>query len=172
MKGSSLLVNPSQGRRNTGALTEDQIKSLSAFFANRQGVVLAYLFGSQVAGRVGPLSDVDIAVLLHERIPPDQYGHIKIALISDLMRLLRRDDVDVVILNRADLILCHQVVKNGRLLHCADEDVRVKFTFETYRDYLDHLPMCREFAKGMRDRLEEGRFGHSRARHTAALHET
>ncbi len=37
---------------------------LSAYFANLPRVDLAYLFGSQARRKAGPLSDVDIAVLL------------------------------------------------------------------------------------------------------------
>ncbi|RLC56366.1 MAG: hypothetical protein DRI80_16390, partial [Chloroflexota bacterium] len=39
----------------------------------RHGVVLAYLFGSQAEGTAGPLSDVDIAVLLGPEVPRERW---------------------------------------------------------------------------------------------------
>ncbi|MCX7682029.1 MAG: nucleotidyltransferase domain-containing protein, partial [Anaerolineae bacterium] len=42
----------------------------------RHGVVLAYLFGSQAEGRAGPLSDVDIAVLLGPQVPEERWTQV------------------------------------------------------------------------------------------------
>jgi predicted nucleotidyltransferase len=47
---------------------EPYLPELKRIFEQR-GVVLAYLFGSQATGRAGPLSDVDFAVLLDQRLP-------------------------------------------------------------------------------------------------------
>lgn len=38
---------------------QEQLEELLA----RQGVILAYLFGSQATGQAGPLSDVDVVIL-------------------------------------------------------------------------------------------------------------
>ena len=72
--------------------------SLEPVFA-RYPVVAAYLFGSQASGATTPLSDVDIAVLLAPDTPSP--GSVQAALISDLMLMLRRSDIDVVVLNAA-----------------------------------------------------------------------
>ncbi len=47
-----------------GRLSGSQIAQLQNFFHGRNEVELAFLFGSQARGTAGPLSDVDIAVLI------------------------------------------------------------------------------------------------------------
>ena len=52
-----------------GTLNLDEYKpALEAYFAALDDVVLAYLFGSYARGQAGPLSDVDVAVLLNDPI--------------------------------------------------------------------------------------------------------
>lgn len=61
-------------------------------------VLVAYLFGSAARGRPGPLSDVDVAVLLAE----DREGAGRaLDLIGDLAAAAATDDVDLVVLNEA-----------------------------------------------------------------------
>ncbi len=50
----------------------------------RQGVVLAYLFGSQARGDAGPLSDVDVAVLFGPDVPEDEQCHRLLRLVGEL----------------------------------------------------------------------------------------
>ncbi len=82
-------------------ITEEVQEQLEELFA-RQGVILAYLFGSQAEGRAGPLSDVDVAVLLGPDAPPRRgWSDPQINLMDELAHLFGVKRVDVVILNRA-----------------------------------------------------------------------
>ena len=59
----------------------------------------AYLFGSVACGSAGPLSDIDLAVLL----PTDDLGvctDLRLELYADCCRVLKRNDIDIVLLNR------------------------------------------------------------------------
>jgi uncharacterized protein YutE (UPF0331/DUF86 family)/predicted nucleotidyltransferase len=81
----------------------------------RHDVRAAYLFGSALQGPVGPLSDLDIAVL-----PPpdldDWLGYYS-DLYGDLCQLFQADNIDLVLLNQAPLSLQARVVLDGlRLL--------------------------------------------------------
>jgi len=104
-------------------------------------VVLAYLFGSHASGRAGPLSDVDVAVLLTGR--PSARGCFKrrLDIIGGLMSLFHMNDVDVVILNQAPLALRYQVVRSGILVHCADRQAAIRFRVETLNLYFDFKPI-------------------------------
>ena len=116
----------------------------------KHGVVLAYLFGSQSEGPAGPLSDIDIAVLLRpdrlkERgMAKDRWSDPQIDLIGDLCRLFHRNDVDVVILNQATPLLMHQVVKHGKIIY-EDPVTRPAVDFAAYAisRYADTIPLRR-----------------------------
>jgi predicted nucleotidyltransferase len=144
---------------------------LENFMATQSEVRLAYLFGSQAKRKAHALSDVDIAVLLTEQSSPLEQSRARMRLMSELMRLLGREDVDVVLLNQAPLLLRHRVLRDGRLLFAADERERVQFAAETYQHYLDHRHMYDVLDEAMFARLREGRFGRGQIGASRALRE-
>ena len=75
------------------------------------------------------------------------------------MALLRREDVDLVVLNQASLLLRQRVLRDGRLLFANNDRERVRFAAETYRRYLDCRYMYDVLDEAMFARLQEGRFG-------------
>ena len=111
--------------------------SLQSLFASHP-VIAAYLFGSQASGATTPLSDVDIALLLAPEVQSP--GSIQAAVISDLMLVLRRSDIDVVILNTAPPLLKQRAI-SGRLLYCRDDLARVRFEVAARREYFDTKPL-------------------------------
>ena len=119
---------------------------------DRYPVVAAYLFGSQASGMTTPLSDVDIAVVLEpDRASP---GLVQANLISDLMLVFQRSDVDVVVLNTAPPLLKERAISRGRLLYCRDDLARVHFEVATRREYFDTQPL-----RDAQDRALLARYG-------------
>lgn len=104
---------------------------------------MAYLFGSQAEGTTGPLSDVDIAVLMGPDAPGERWSDVQIDLIGDLTSLFHRDDVDVVILNRATPLLAHRVATRGQVIYEPDPLARTRFEVEALRRYVDTEPLRR-----------------------------
>lgn len=91
----------------------DAIKPDIKNLAEKHGLSLVVLFGSQATGALHPKSDVDIAVL--------SKGHIDmLALTGDFYKLLQREDVEVVNLGTASPTLMYVVVRDGKLL-CENE---------------------------------------------------
>jgi len=133
---------------------------LKEALAKQPEVKLAYLFGSHARGRAHKLSDVDVAVFLTEELSEREMGEIRIRLTAELMRALRSDAIDVVILNLASPLLCHRVLRDGKLIYSVDETTRVRFTTDTYRLYLDHRYLYDILDEAMFRRIREGRFGH------------
>jgi predicted nucleotidyltransferase len=121
------------------------------------GVVLAYLFGSQAEGKAGPLSDVDIAVLLGPQVTREQWFQVQLDLMGALMSLFHRDDVDVAILNQATPVLAHEVVQSGQILYEARPGIRVEFELATLRRYVDTEPLRRLQNRRLLERVEEYR---------------
>jgi len=125
----------------------------------RHGVILAYLYGSQAQGDVGPLSDVDVAVQFAPDLPRREHfsrvGH----LTSDLCQLLRRDDVYVVDLDAIPPLLCHRIYLNHRLLYCPDDAVRVAFETQALQQYVATRPLRRIRWRYVMRRITQGRYG-------------
>ena len=135
---------------------EPYLPELHRIFRER-GVILAYLFGSQAEGTAGPLSDVDIAVLLGPEVPRERWGDVQIDLIGDLTSLFHRNDVDVVILNRATPLLAWEVVRYGQRIYEPDPGVRVDFETAAFRRYVDTKPLRKLQLQRLAEWIEERR---------------
>jgi len=92
---------PSRTREKPPEVNERTLAEASRRFASRPEVLVAYLFGSHARGKATPISDVDVAVLLSEAVPCGSYLDYRIALMQELTRIFRSDEVQVVILNHA-----------------------------------------------------------------------
>ena len=126
---------------------------------NREGVVAGMLIGSQASGTAGPLSDVDIAVWHDPQLDARGRFDLQLALASDAGRALGTDEIDVVMLNHAPPLLQHRAIRDGKRLVERDRDVRVRLETWAILDYLDTAPLRAELGRGVRRRMEEGRFG-------------
>jgi predicted nucleotidyltransferase len=96
--------------------------ALHRAFDGATGVISAYLFGSVAEGRAHRESDLDIGVLLEWTAHPDARARFeaRLRLIADIGSVIRRNDVDVVILNDAPPHLARKIVTSGRRVFCAD----------------------------------------------------
>lgn len=126
---------------------------------DREGVVAAMLIGSQAQGTAGPLSDVDIAVWHDPELDARGRFDLQVALASDAGDALDTDEIDVVMLNHAPPLLRHRAIRDGKRLVERDHDERVRLETRAILDYLDTAPLRAELGRGVRRRMEEGRFG-------------
>ena len=85
--------------------------------------------------------NVDVAVLLGPDVAPESWGEVQINLINDLMSLFQRDDVDVVVLNKATPLLAHRVVYDGTVIFEPNPLTRVRFEVKTLHRYIDTVPL-------------------------------
>ena len=129
---------------------------LSAYFANLPRVDLAYLFGSQARRKAGPLSDVDIAVLLEGMPDTDTCFDLRLEIIGGMMCILRTDDVDVVILNQAPLALQYQVVRDGELIFCRDRRLAVEYRCRVLNLYFDFEPLLERHKQTFFEKVRKG----------------
>ncbi len=110
-------------------MKSDNIKErlLPVFNKHESNVLFAYLFGSSVRNNTFPLSDVDIAVFLYKQKEESYFG-IKCSLYVDFCRVLKRNDVDVVVLNNpANIILFDKIIREGIVLVDRDSDLRDEY---------------------------------------------
>lgn len=102
-----------------------------------QGKILfAYLFGSQARGEATVASDFDLAVYCAGS-GPEEFFAVRLDLYGDLCRALRRNDVDILILNSANTILRDEVVRHGLLIYDRDSEARMDFEVKALHHALD-----------------------------------
>jgi predicted nucleotidyltransferase len=97
----------------------------------REGVVLAYLFGS-LAERENA-GDVDLALL--------RQSDSVFALWAAIVDRLGTERLDLVDLATASPVLRFEILRNAKLLYAADEEVLERFTMETLHLYRDTAPL-------------------------------
>jgi len=154
---------------DTSVARESFIERLERFFAEGSDVAAAYLFGSAVGDRSGPMSDVDIAVLATGDIAgaespdspdpvPPELTDLQLELAGRLPSLVGGRCVDVLMLNRAPVRVAFPAVHEGRLLSGSDSPERVLFEVDLLRRYTDYRPVIREYQSALRARIERGEF--------------
>ncbi len=116
------------------------------------GAVLAYLFGSVARGQERADSDLDLAVLLDERIPEKRRGEIRLHLTTELVGLTHTNDVDVVILNEAPPLLADRVVRTGKLI-LGERPDQFRFEIQALKRFIDTIPLRRYIEKRLLERI-------------------
>ncbi len=108
---------------------------LRGHLMSKPGIIAAYLFGSYARGKEQPSSDIDIAVLLDKK-DHHAYRRIREGLLLELSRITRKD-VDVIILNTANLILLRQVFAKGIHLVTNDRKKLAAFKMIAFSEMAD-----------------------------------
>jgi predicted nucleotidyltransferase len=134
--------------------THDLTERLRHLLAGAPGVLVAYLYGSHAREQAGPLSDVDVALLLD-----GDHEERRLELTAAIAHVVAPARADVVVLNDAPSALSYRVLRDGTVLASRDERARVQHWVRTVDRYLDMAPARRLLAAGTRNRLREGRFG-------------
>ncbi|MGQ9483235.1 type VII toxin-antitoxin system MntA family adenylyltransferase antitoxin [Chloroflexus sp.] len=111
-----------------------------AMMTTHPNVCLVYLFGSQVSGTTGPLSDVDLAVLLTHGTSMLQAMaklELRFAVLLDGRR------ANLIVLNQAPIELAYAVIAQGTIIYQRSLAERVEYEAEVMSRYGDYLPFLR-----------------------------
>ncbi|MGH3684793.1 MAG: type VII toxin-antitoxin system MntA family adenylyltransferase antitoxin [Pseudonocardiaceae bacterium] len=114
-------------------------------------VQFVYLYGSLACGDARPGSDVDLAVSLRPSGSLFDEAHLH----DQLAAALGRDDVDLLIVDRAPLWLQFRVVA-GRVLFSRDERARIAFRERVEKAFLDFRPYHDSYLAAVRERIRRG----------------
>jgi len=134
-------------------------RRFAAYCEQRAQVLAGYIFGSFAHGKAGPLSDLDLALLMQEPVSGDELWEFRKQAVLDLMSLFHTDDVDVVLLNEAPPLLAHRATWCGDLAYSRDERERVAFEVRALQRYCDMVPVWNLFERALYARIENGTFG-------------
>jgi len=137
--------------------TAELAPKMRSVLVQDERVDCAWLFGSVARGDTGPLSDVDVAVLLAAAVPAEARLDVAAALIEELERRCGR--VDLVLLEEASPALRHRVFREGLLLFERDARRRVAFETRAIQEYLDFQPLAEIYDRALIARAAEGRLG-------------
>ncbi len=116
--------------------------SLAGVFLNDPNIIFAYLFGGLLKDKPNPLSDVDVAVYV-KNIKKLDY----LELFGNISNVLGTDEIDLVILNTAQLSLTGRVLQNRKVLVDKDPFLRHKYESTVLREFFDFKIKERDILK-------------------------
>lgn len=125
-----------------------EFERLKDIFKDYPYIASAYLFGSQASGKIGPMSDVDIAILLKGNAPTGtKLLHEEDYLAYRIAKALEVREVDLIDLNSKGLIFQHNVLRTGKLIYDDDPTFRIKFEMRVISNFCDFEPTLRFIEK-------------------------
>jgi predicted nucleotidyltransferase len=127
-----------------------------SYLRSRKEVLAAYIFGSVASGTQRADSDVDIALLVTDKVIQGDALQYRLNAIRDLMGILKRDDVDLILLNQAPPLLAHRVLSKGKLILERSASARVAFQVRAVNRYLDTQPMRNIYLSYLKKQAREG----------------
>jgi len=138
-------------------LFEKQAQLHSLF--QRSPVDVAYTQGTASGRRLaGAYSDLDVALLLLEKVKANEFFDYQVYFVSELSKTLETQGLDVVILNQASLLQRAQVVRSWPILYQRDEKRRVQWETRAVMDYLDFQKYDDLQSKALAERTKSDRF--------------
>jgi predicted nucleotidyltransferase len=126
-------------------------EELRRYFAERPElrVVSLYLFGSHAEGRAHRESDIDLAALLDWQGYPTRRERFdaRVRLGSELIHVLRHNEVDLVILNDVPPLFGRRIVTEGVRLFLGDPGVDEAYLVDIQLRAADLAPWIRRMEK-------------------------
>ncbi|MDD2366038.1 MAG: nucleotidyltransferase domain-containing protein [Desulfuromonadaceae bacterium] len=125
-----------------------KMELFTVFSKYQPAIITAYLFGSTAKGMTTPNSDIDIALLLDSN-DKTSGATLKFSIYADLCRTLKRNDIDLLLLNTSDnLILNDEIIRHGKVLYSTDNEAREKFELNVLHRSID-FKYQRHYAMGV-----------------------
>lgn len=131
---------------------EEKLNKLKEYFQNRDDVVMAFVFGSQAEKRTHAGSDWDVAVYFKpegksvEWEASDREYSEERRVWGDCIGMLKTDNVDLVVLNRAPASIADSAIR-GIPLAVKDQGLYIEFMLRVTSAAIDFRQTAREFAE-------------------------
>ncbi|GIK09224.1 MAG: nucleotidyltransferase [Anaerolineaceae bacterium] len=123
---------------------------LADVFKKYSSVQAAYLFGSAAGGRMHAESDLDIALAGSSDLRAR-----KLDILADLARV-GFSNIDLVILDREDIVLRFEAVRQNRLVYRAEGFDAGNYYSLVLRQYFDFLPYLKIQREAYKRRIQDG----------------
>lgn len=102
-------------------------------FVSKYNISLVVIFGSHAKGRANNFSDIDIGIRFAKSIDMSLYSLI----MEELIEIFKNDNIDVVVLNYADPLLCFEIINNYKVLYEAHPEAYIEFYLYAVKSYDD-----------------------------------
>ena len=134
-------------------------KKITEFLSQKPEILFAFLFGSLARGEGTSLSDIDVAIYVDEAFLRRKDGlpgvDPRSGIISQLIGVLKSNEVDLVLLNDASPLLRHRILTQGESLVVRAPLEEQRFFIRTMKEYFDTEPVRKVQMKYLRDYLHE-----------------
>jgi uncharacterized protein YutE (UPF0331/DUF86 family) len=138
-------------------LFEKQAQIHSLF--QRSPVDAAYLQGTSSGRKIaGSFSELDIALLLLDKVKTNEFFDFQLYFVSELSRTLETQGLDVVILNQASLLQRAEVIRTWSMFYQRDAKRRVQWEARAVMDYLEFQKYDDVQSKALAERTKSDRF--------------
>ena len=123
-------------------MNDGQKNIIAQYCKQNKDIVAVYLFGSRTGKTYSQKSDVDLAVLLKDKI-------VQFDLLDFIVSLERKLElpVDVVILNSAGEIVKYQVRVHGIVLYESDAFLRKEFEVKSRKYFEDFQYLHKRYTR-------------------------
>src|SRR5256885_4202830 len=119
----------------------------------------AYAQGTVTGRRIaGTYQDLDIALLLLQRVNASEFFDYQVYFVSELSKTLETEGLDVVILNQASLLQRAQVIRSWSLLFQRDHKRRVQWEARAVMECLEFQKYDDIQSKALAERTKGERF--------------
>jgi uncharacterized protein len=105
-------------------------------------VCAVFLFGSVAKGISNSISDVDVCIVLNDKLDNLTMSHKKLEYLSFA-------DYDISIFQQLPLYIRQRVIKEGKILFCRNEDRLYELVFKTIKEFKDFKPIYYEYLEGV-----------------------
>jgi predicted nucleotidyltransferase len=120
-------------------MNKNKIENTIKKLLDRPEINFAYIFGSFNSSK--KYNDIDIAIYLNQDFNYDNltiypFGYESV-LLGELCLALKTNNIDLIILNKSDLLLSTRVYNTGKLLFERNRLFRVKVENSVRKEYID-----------------------------------
>ena len=104
-------------------------------------ILALFLFGSTARKENDKHSDIDICLVLTPR------SYTPRELSQKKLSYLKRFNLDIQVFQQLPIYIKMRVLKEGKVLHCKDEDVLYNIAFTVIQEFADFEPIYRDYLK-------------------------